>query len=148
MLDCLIPTRVDPIGFIPTVIRKNRSRPNGIYKKRKFRAAKKGGINIENGHTTAISIPPSENGGKSCCCQKKQSSRKRGLPPPTQVKFTAFHDRSRIVNVYKRIETFINVSFTTNFEKSRKLLSVGVGVYPPRGEMYFFFVNLFQDVIE
>ncbi len=55
----------------------------------------------------------------------------QGPPPPTQVKFTAFHDRSRIVNVYNRLLTFINVSFTTNFEKSRKLLSVGKGIYPP-----------------
>ncbi len=37
----------------------------------------------------------------------------QGPPPPTQVKFTAFHDLSRIVNVYKRLLTFLNVSFTT-----------------------------------
>ncbi len=33
----------------------------------------------------------------------------QGPPPPTQVKFTVFPDRSRILNVYKRIETFVNV---------------------------------------
>ena len=68
---------------------------------------------------------------------EEPSFSKRGLPPPTHVKFTAFHDRSRIVNVYKRIETFINVSFTTNPEKSRKLLSVGAGDYPPIVKSFF-----------
>ena len=33
----------------------------------------------------------------------------QGPPPPTQVKFTVFPDRSRILNVYKRIETFTYV---------------------------------------
>ena len=35
----------------------------------------------------------------------RSSLRKRGLPPPTQVKFTGFKFRSRIVNVYKRFKT-------------------------------------------
>jgi len=64
----LIPQRLIPTAMIR---QKKSIAANGIYKKRKFRAAKKGGINIENGHTTAISIHPSEKGGKSCCCQKK-----------------------------------------------------------------------------
>ena len=79
----------------------------------------------------------SANGGKYCCRKQNQSTRKRGLPPPTQVKFTWFHDCSRIVNVYKRIETFLNVSFTTSSEKRRKLLSVGAGIYPPENLIYW-----------
>jgi hypothetical protein len=98
---------------------KKIDRGQRYFQKTKFQGREKGNYKI--GKTGAKIIV--ENNSKVLS--------KRGLPPPTQVKFTAFHDRSRIVNVYKRIETFINVSFTTNSEKSRKLLSVGAGDLSP-----------------
>jgi len=41
-------------------------------------------------------------GSRSVVANGGSPLRKRGLPPPTQVKFTGFKFRSRIVNVYKR----------------------------------------------
>jgi hypothetical protein len=71
----VVPTRVDPTGktaaidqwLFPTAMipQKNPSRPNGIYKKRNFRAAKKRDFKYR------------KNGGK-CCCRKYSEVRANG----------------------------------------------------------------------
>jgi hypothetical protein len=100
-------------GFIPTAtIPQKIHRGQGYLLKTEFQGREKGNYKIGKTGANFVGGNSSEIWVNGATLRQAQ-----GPPPPTQVKFTTFHDRSRIVNVFKRIETFINVSFTTNSTK-------------------------------